>query len=117
MQFVCSTLLAVLVLQPSTSLPPVALTSAVTLLPKLFAVPFLFPLGVWRASAAGGNGPISYGSVEADPVSVNPGRAKEMVKTRTRSAQDVTMPRPVDIQNGAVQIPVLVTNGASVAQT
>lgn len=73
-------------------------------------------LGVWRASAAGGNGPISYGSVEADPVSINPGRAKEMVKTRTRSSLD-TPERPVDIQNGAVQIPVLVTNGASVAQT
>lgn len=49
-------------------------------------------------------------------MSINPGRAKEMVKTRTRSSLD-TPERPVDIQNGAVQIPVLVTNGASVAQT
>uniref|UniRef100_A0A383VSI7 Uncharacterized protein n=1 Tax=Tetradesmus obliquus TaxID=3088 RepID=A0A383VSI7_TETOB len=76
-------------------------------------------IGVYRASTAGGNGPLSYSTVEADPVSSNPDRRKEAVKPRARSAQDLynLTPKPINLSSGAPQIPVLVTNGASVSQT
>lgn len=75
-------------------------------------------LGVYRASAAGGSGKLSYATVEGT-VGANPDHRKEFVKTRTRSAQDLggLTPRPVNIAGGAVQVPVLVTNGAALAQT
>jgi hypothetical protein len=76
------------------------------------------PAGVYRASAAGGSGKLSYATVEGT-VGANPDHRKEFVKTRTRSAQDLggLTPRPVNIAGGAVQVPVLVTNGAALAQT
>ncbi|WIA29753.1 hypothetical protein OEZ86_012228 [Tetradesmus obliquus] len=76
-------------------------------------------LGVYRASTVGGQGKLSFATVEATHVSANPDRRKEVIKPRTRSAQDLgnLTPRPVNIAGGAVQVPVLVTNGASVSQT
>lgn len=75
--------------------------------------------GVYRASTVGGQGKLSFATVEATHVSANPDRRKEVIKPRTRSAQDLgnLTPRPVNIAGGAVQVPVLVTNGASVSQT
>jgi hypothetical protein len=77
------------------------------------------PTGVYRASAAGGSGKLSYATVEGTHLDANPDRRKEVVKPRTRSAQDLggLTPRPVNIAGGAVQVPVLVTNGAAVSQT
>ncbi|KAF6250716.1 hypothetical protein COO60DRAFT_1568831 [Scenedesmus sp. NREL 46B-D3] len=76
-------------------------------------------IGAYRASTAGGNGPLSYSTVEADPVSNNPNRRKEVIKPRARSAQDLynLTPRPLNIGSGAAQIPALVMNGAAVSQT
>jgi hypothetical protein len=75
--------------------------------------------GVYRASGAGGNAPLSYSTVESDPISNNPDRRTEVVKPRARSAQDLynLTPRPINLASGAPQIPVLVTNGAAVSQT
>jgi hypothetical protein len=77
------------------------------------------PTGVYRASGAGGSAPLSFSTVEADPISSNPDRRTEVVKPRARSAQDLggLTPRPINLSSGAPQVPVLVTNGAAVSQT
>lgn len=76
------------------------------------------PAGVYRASTIGGNAPLSYGTVEATP-DANFDRRKEVVKPRSRSAMDLggLVKGPPNLASGNAQIPVLVTNGASVAQT
>ncbi|WIA12302.1 hypothetical protein OEZ86_003255 [Tetradesmus obliquus] len=75
-------------------------------------------VAVYRATAVGA-GPLSFATVESDPEAVNPTRRKETVKPRGWVAQDLgnLVPRPIDVQSGAGQVPIMVTNGAAAAQT
>jgi hypothetical protein len=62
---------------------------------------------------------MSYATVEADPVTLNPNRKEEVVQVRARSAIDLAgiAPRAPNLSNGATQFPALMMGGIAYSNT